>query len=85
VADDDVLWGAAWQDDEFRWSNLHDEADGMWALGRDMRRSLPGLFWLNAFGPPYVDMIGHDSLTSRAGPQSFGRRHKHRRRDPSGA
>jgi hypothetical protein len=64
VANDDVLWGAAWNDDEFRWSNLHEEADGIWALGRDMRRSLPGLFWLNAFGSPYVNLIGHDALIS---------------------
>jgi hypothetical protein len=54
----DVLRGAAWDDDEFRASNLHDGEEGVWALGRDVRRSLPGLFWLNAFGPPYVDLIG---------------------------
>lgn len=60
----DVLWGAAWHDDEYRASNLHDEADGMWALGRDVRRSLPGLFWLNAFGRAYTDLIGTSTLAS---------------------
>jgi hypothetical protein len=58
----DVLWGAAWDDDEFRASNLHDGEDGVWALGRDVRRSLPGLFWLNAFGAPYADLIGRDTF-----------------------
>ena len=60
----EVLWGAGWDDDELRASNLHDEDDGMWALGRDVRRALPGLFWLNAFGPPYLDLIGRDTLGS---------------------
>ena len=36
----------------------------MWALGRDVRRALPGLFWLNVFGPPYVNLIGRDTLGS---------------------
>jgi len=62
--DAEVLWGAAWDDDEFRASNLHDEADGMWALGRDVRRALPGLFWLNAYGPPYLDIIGRGTLST---------------------
>jgi hypothetical protein len=30
----------------------------MRAIGRDMRTSLPGLYWLNVFGPQYVDLIG---------------------------
>jgi hypothetical protein len=64
VADSDVLWGAAWDSDEYRASNLHDDADGQWALGRDVRRSLPGLFWLNAFGSPYADMVGRDTLST---------------------
>lgn len=34
----------------------------MWALGRDIRRSLPGLFWLDVFGKPYVDLIGRVRL-----------------------
>jgi hypothetical protein len=59
-----LLWGAAYSQDEFRARNLHDEADGMWALGRDIRRSLPGLFWLNLFGKPYVELIGRDRLST---------------------
>lgn len=64
VGIDHVLWGAVWNDEEFRASNLHDETDGMRALGRDVRRALPGLYWLNAFGFSYVELIGQDVLAS---------------------
>lgn len=58
----EVLWGGAWHVAEFRASNLHDGPDGVWALGRDVRRSLPGVYWLNVFGPAYVELIGGDIL-----------------------
>lgn len=35
ATDPRVLWGGAWDRDEFAASNLHDDSDGMWALGRD--------------------------------------------------
>ena len=57
-----LLWAAAYDPDEWYTRNMHDEADGMWALGRDIRRSLPGLFWLNVFGKPYVELIGRVRL-----------------------
>jgi hypothetical protein len=57
-AREDVLWGAAYENDEFRARNLHDDASGMWALGRDVRQSLPGVYWLNVFGQPYRTLIG---------------------------
>ena len=57
-----VLWGAAYLNGEFRQSNLHNGPDGMWAIGRDMRTSLPGLFWLNIFGAPYVALFGESRL-----------------------
>lgn len=60
----DFLWGAAFDGGEFRARNLHDDDKGQWAIGRDVRRSLPGLFWLNLFGPPYRDLIGVDALRS---------------------
>lgn len=59
-----VVWGAAFDHDEFRFRNLHDGPDGMWALGRDVRRSLPGLYWLNLFGDPYVQLIGRNGLSA---------------------
>lgn len=58
---DDVLWGAAWDRDEFRANNL-DESRGVSAMGRDVRRHLPGLYWINVFGGPYIDLIGRDVL-----------------------
>lgn len=57
-----MLWAAAYSSDEWHDRNMHDGADGMWALGRDIRRSLPGLFWLNVFGKPYIDHIGRSRL-----------------------
>jgi hypothetical protein len=66
-----LLWGQASMDSEFRERNLHDAVDGVWALGRDVRLSLPGVFWLNFFGRPYVDLIGKQRILtvpcSRAG------------------
>jgi hypothetical protein len=57
-----LLWGAAFLRSEFASRNLHNEADGMRALGRDVRKSLPGVFWLNVFGSAYVDLIGAQRL-----------------------
>lgn len=58
----ELLWGAACDHDEFWKRNIHDDARGMWALGRDMSRSLPGLYWLNLFGPSYRRLIGDERL-----------------------
>jgi hypothetical protein len=52
-----MLWGAAYLHPEFARSNL-DTSAGMRAIGRDVRTSLPGIYWLNIFGPPYVDLVG---------------------------
>jgi hypothetical protein len=57
----DFLWGAAFDRDGFRARNL-DETSGARALGRDMSKALPGLYWLNLFGAPYVDLIGVERL-----------------------
>lgn len=58
----EVLWGAAYVRSEFSKRNLHDEADGRWALGRDVRRYLPGVYWLNVFGSAYVHLIGEQRI-----------------------
>lgn len=57
----DFLWGAAYLRQEFSASNL-DTSEGMRAIGRDVRRHLPGVFWLNLFGKPYRDLIGIQAL-----------------------
>ena len=62
----DFLWGAAYMNAEFSASNL-DTSDGVRAVGRDVRRHLPGVYWLNLFGRPYVDLIGRDTLLSAPG------------------
>jgi hypothetical protein len=56
-----ILWGAAYLHPEFASSNL-DTSQGMRAIGRDVRTALPGIYWLNIFGPPYVDLIGEQRL-----------------------
>ncbi|GAA4569015.1 hypothetical protein GCM10023176_24700 [Micromonospora coerulea] len=56
-----MVWGAAYLSPEFARSNI-DTSRGIRAIGRDMRRSLPGVYWLNVFGPPYIDLIGERRL-----------------------
>lgn len=56
-----LLWGAGYDDAELRHRNL-DETAGMVAIGRDVRASLPGVFWLNLFGRPYLDLIGRQRV-----------------------
>lgn len=56
-----VLWGAAFDREEFAARNS-DTTYGMRAVGRDVRTSLPGLYWLNVFGARYVELIGRDRL-----------------------
>jgi hypothetical protein len=48
--------------EEFDSKNMHRGPDGTWAMGVDVSRSLPGLYWKNFFGQPYVEMIGLDRL-----------------------
>jgi hypothetical protein len=35
---------------------------GMMAIGADVSRYLPGLYWLNYFGKPYCELIGRERL-----------------------
>jgi hypothetical protein len=56
-----MLWGAAYLRPEFADSNL-DTSHGATAIGRDMRTHLPGIYWLNVFGRPYLDLIGEQQL-----------------------
>lgn len=57
----DFLWGAAFLRSDFHRTNI-DSTSGMRPIGRVVRRHLPGLYWLNLFGPAYVDLIGTDRL-----------------------
>lgn len=44
--------------------NLSRKGGGMMAVGVDVSRYLPGLYWLNFFGSPYCDLIRADRLLS---------------------
>jgi hypothetical protein len=61
-ADPAILWGAAFHKDEFNEKNIRNSAEGMNVLGRNMRNHLPGLYWLNIFGPKYRDFIGDNKF-----------------------
>ena len=34
----------------------------MYAIGADVNHEIPGLYWLNYFGGPYVELIGRERL-----------------------
>lgn len=51
-------------DEEFVAKNMIDDATGLRAVGGDLSRYLPGLYWLNYFGAPYVELIGRERLLS---------------------
>jgi len=59
------LWYAhAEMADEFAAKNLLCDSSGCEAVGVDISKSLPGLYWLNYFGKPYVELIGRNRLLS---------------------
>jgi len=39
------------------------ESPAVSAIARDFGKYLPGLFWMNFFGKPYVELIGKNRLT----------------------
>ncbi len=63
-------WGSACHPDEY-WAKVMSDAPRVEAVGRDFGRYLPGVFWLNYFGRPYVDLVG-DRLRSVRGGEPVG-------------
>lgn len=58
---------AAYDVKELDAKNL-SRADGATrAIGRDIARWLPGLYWITVFGQPYIDVIGIKKLTTSPG------------------
>jgi hypothetical protein len=51
------VWATAYANAEYEAKNM-ERSHGIRALGRDVSRFLPGLYWLNFFGEPYVQLIG---------------------------
>ena len=49
---------------EFEAKNMVLDRNGAEAIGIGLVDYLPGLYWLNYLGPPYVDLIGFDRLLS---------------------
>lgn len=50
--------------EEFDHKNISHEGGGTMAVGVDVSRHLPGLYWLNFFGQAYRDLIGREKLLS---------------------
>lgn len=60
--------GFACTSEEFDAKNISHEGGGTEAVGRDISKALPGLYWLNYFGEIYCDLIGRDRLGSAPAP-----------------
>jgi hypothetical protein len=49
-------------DEEYYAKNMIDDETGTRAIGPNLAEGLPGLYWLNYFGAPYVELIGRERL-----------------------
>lgn len=56
------VWGHAEFSAEYFAKNVSTEDGGLEAIGTDVSKHLPGIYWLNFFGAPYVDLIGRERL-----------------------
>lgn len=59
-----ISYGNVHSAEEFAAKNMIDDETGVRAVGRLLGKSLPGLYWLNYFGRPYVDLMGRERLLS---------------------
>lgn len=59
-----VRYGNAYDNREFEAKNMTRDANGVSAVGVRLASALPGLYWINFFGEPYVEMIGSDRFLS---------------------
>jgi hypothetical protein len=50
--------------EEYTAKNMIDDETGVRAIGPNLADGLKGLYWLNYFGPPYVELIGRERLLS---------------------
>lgn len=57
-----VRYANVHMDGEFAAKNLIDDETGVEAVGVDITDAIPGLYWLNYFGAPYLDLIGRERL-----------------------
>jgi hypothetical protein len=61
----DFMYGFAYHNGEYYSKNMDAVRGG--AIGVDPSRYLPGLYWLNFFGKPYVQLIGKKRLMTTPG------------------
>lgn len=54
--------------EEYKSKNIVDDSGGIRAVGLDVSHGLPGIYWLNAFGPPYVEMMGRKKMLTSPAP-----------------
>ena len=57
-----VRYGFARLDEEYYAKNMIDDETGVRAIGADITAAIPGLYWLNYLGAPYVNLIGRERL-----------------------
>ena len=61
-------YGYACMQGEYESKNISREGGGMMAIGRDISKYLPGIYWLNFFGPEYSRLIGKSTLLNAPAP-----------------
>jgi hypothetical protein len=59
-----VRYGCVYDKSEFEAKNMIRSSSGVSAVGVRLGAAIPGLYWLNFFGEPYLDMIGSDRFLS---------------------
>jgi hypothetical protein len=60
----DLLFGFACSTEEYAAKNMSTEGGGLRAIGLDVAKHLPGLYWLTFLGAPYATLIGHETRSS---------------------
>jgi hypothetical protein len=59
-----IRYANAYADEEYYAKNMVDDETGVRAIGAKITHATPGLYWLNFFGRPYLDLIGRERLLS---------------------
>jgi hypothetical protein len=60
----DPFFGFACATEEYDAKNVSTEGGGLRAVGNDISKYLPGLYWLNFFGSAYKQLMGDERLAS---------------------
>ncbi len=60
----EARYGNSCLSEEFDSKNIYREHGVTRAIGVNLKQSLPGLYWMNFFGPLYADLIGDQRIMS---------------------